>query len=473
MKRLTALVFCLLLLGACVMPASANSAQSYWTGVDQSGAIITDGDSPILVEKELLTFDLQETPSNHYFTVEEFLAYTGKVTAEYTFYNPSDIHVTAKLLFPFGREPDYASFYDYEAGAHIYNVDTEKYSVLISGQPVETKIRHTLSSYSHQFELEKDLDLVCDSFVADDFYTPDLPVTKYTFRISGVDTATYNAANVAFDIANELGDYRIYFPGCSGFHTLKNGDARVSTSVSNQEKFDLYIFGTAPASPPQWAAYKNGDLENKNRISGSVDLISAESTTFQAFILENWNETTGVSQIDWYNAAVAEIKESASRYSQFPLVELNRHSHGFEGSLLRWYEYEITLDAGQRIVNAVTAPIYPAIDLNYDPAVCDYTYLLSPAKTWKSFGTLEIVVNTPYYLSNCSLDGFMKTDNGYRLSLNGLPDKELSFFLSTSENPIKPTPSYQRDYGLFWIIAAAGLIIGVAVFSLILRKIKK
>ncbi len=39
-----------------IVTVFANSAQTYWEGVEQSGAIITEGDSPIVVEKELLTF---------------------------------------------------------------------------------------------------------------------------------------------------------------------------------------------------------------------------------------------------------------------------------------------------------------------------------------------------------------------------------------------------------------------------------
>jgi len=43
---------------------------------------------------------VQEFPRNYYSTAEEFLAYTGHVTAEYTFYNPADYTVTATLVFP-------------------------------------------------------------------------------------------------------------------------------------------------------------------------------------------------------------------------------------------------------------------------------------------------------------------------------------------------------------------------------------
>lgn len=144
-SKIASVMLCILLLiNICAVPVFANSAQSYWEGVDQSGAIIVDGDSPIIVEKELLTFDLQEFPKNYYADVGDFLAYTGKVTAEYTFYNPSEMTVTAKLLFPFGCEAQYADFYDYENGVRLENVDTDKYNILMNGETIEKKILYTL-----------------------------------------------------------------------------------------------------------------------------------------------------------------------------------------------------------------------------------------------------------------------------------------------------------------------------------------
>ena len=42
------------------MPASANSAMTWWEGTESSGAIIAGKECPIVVERELLTFDIQD-----------------------------------------------------------------------------------------------------------------------------------------------------------------------------------------------------------------------------------------------------------------------------------------------------------------------------------------------------------------------------------------------------------------------------
>ena len=187
-KRLVSAV-CAVLLGlGSVLPVCANSAQTWWSGTDASGTILTDTECPIVVEKELLTFDLPDFPLNHYFTAEEFNAYAGRVTAEYTFYNPADYTVTARLLFPFGNLPDYHAYiYNEETDAYDLIDDTAKFDVTVNGEAIEKTLRHTLKDRYDKFDLERDLANLHTGYMSDAFYTPDMPVTKYTYTVSGVD----------------------------------------------------------------------------------------------------------------------------------------------------------------------------------------------------------------------------------------------------------------------------------------------
>lgn len=102
-KAITAVFTVLLLSAVFIQPTHANSAQRHWSGTDSTGALVKEKNCPLVVDKELLTFDVQEFPKNYYNSTEEFLTYTGKVTAEYTFRNPADYAVTATLVFPFGN----------------------------------------------------------------------------------------------------------------------------------------------------------------------------------------------------------------------------------------------------------------------------------------------------------------------------------------------------------------------------------
>ena len=148
----------------------------------------------------------------------------------------------------------------------------------------------------------------------------------------------------------------------------------------------------------------------------------------------------------------------------------------FASSLMRWYQYEITIEPKSSITNTVTAPIYPAIDARYVPTIFNYTYLLSPASTWSSFGELEIVVNTPFYITDNTIDGFIKTDNGYTYKQNGLPSGELEFTLCTDKNPKFQLYRGGIPIQLIVFIAVVVLLLVVALIVvsvfLIIRKIK-
>ncbi|MBQ3000329.1 MAG: hypothetical protein IJD63_01130, partial [Oscillospiraceae bacterium] len=337
MKRLTAFLLVLLLFVDSTPSVSANSAQSYWEGVDRAGAIVTDGNSPIVVEHELLTFDLQEFPQNYYRDEAEFLAYTGKVTAQYTFHNPSDMTVTAKLLFPFGTAP----WYGMESGT-----DTGKYDILIDGQPVEKNIRHTLSD-NDQFSLSQDLALISDDFAEDGFYYPDMPVTAYKFSVSDVDKTTYKSATVAFDVPAGLGSRRYYLPESRGSQRQDDGDMRVVIYAG--ESFYIYVIGQPLATMPEFKFYQNGAARDSEQISGTASYVDSHTMTFQEFILEDWSEETGVSETDWYNAKLADLK-NGHRSDEYPVVFRDKYGD-FSQNLMRWYEYEITLEPNQRIVN--------------------------------------------------------------------------------------------------------------------------
>lgn len=441
MKKMVSLGLCALLLcNIGSTHAEANSAQSRWAGKDATGALVADENCPVIVEKEVLTFDIPEFPKGYYGKKEEYLSYHAKVTAEYTFYNPADYTVTATLLFPFGNEPDYA-FFDYggEDEGAVFNTDTTKYDVLVNGQPVEKRIRHSLSYVYDQFVLEEDLALLHDGFLEDTFYSPDmLSVTKYVYRTGGVDTKTYKAANVAFDVKKDTTTRKTYFVNQSGFHTQKDGDGRLSAWVeTNRDETELvlYIIGEPLREQPDWKFYKDGGVEDGEEIAGTVTYVGSSTVTLREFALRDWSEETGVSEEDWYNAVIAMMKEDETHNSH-GMLSLERYQ-ALERNLMRWYEYEITLAPGERIVNTVTAPIYPGIVLDFEPPVYNYTYLLSPAKTWAAFLELQIVINTPYYVVNGTgnIEGLKQTGNGYMAFIDGLPEEECEFTLSTELNP--------------------------------------
>lgn len=57
--------------------------------------------------------------------------------------------------------------------------DICKYGVKVNDKEIKSVLRHTFSTEGSKFNLENDMSLLHDGFVKDDFYSPDLTVTKY------------------------------------------------------------------------------------------------------------------------------------------------------------------------------------------------------------------------------------------------------------------------------------------------------
>lgn len=436
-KSIPIIAVCLAL---CALPVSANSAQMHWSGVRANGTIITDEACPLEVSHERLTFDAQEFPSNHYSDEDKWLTYSGSVRAEYTFYNPADYDVTATLAFPFGKLPDYGM-----------DALSESYGITVNGGEVPHTLRHTYSESYSDFQLETDLPLLIDGYVEDAFYAPDTPVTTYTWKLGGTEESsvftTWTDNNTRLLCENLTG------------YTTREKDIVIRFSTGFDKLFTVYVIGVLPEDTV-WRFFADKSLETE--ITADMTLTQTKEMTFRQLAMRDYDPSSGVLEHDWYNAVVAMLN-----HEQIECGVLFRTELDISRSLLRWYEYELTVGAGEQANNTVTAPLYPSINSLWEPTIYGYTYLLSPAKSWADFGGLEIIVNTPYYMTESQPGGFEKTDAGYTLTLDGLPEGELTFTLSTSVNPKK---SSRWGVGVPILIAAAVVIAGGVVLVVTHRK---
>ena len=308
--------------------------------------------------------------------------------------------------------------------------------------------------------LDEDLPKLADSYICDSFFVPDMPVRVQRYSVTGIDKE-YGAATAAFVINADSAKTRVLCEKQTGGARLKKG-SQASCWVQNGDTITVYIFGELPKEELIWTLYENGACEKV--IEGTVSSEFSEMT-FKDYALRGYDENSGILESDWYNAQV-ELLRLGSEIWGNGLVQIEAGVF----SLMRWYEYTITLEPGQTLKNAVTAPLYPAIDADYTPSIYAYTYLLSPAKTWTQFGELDITVNTPYYMTECGIDGFTRTDSGYALTLPGLPEGELTFTLSEAERPQPPKRSILHLMPTELIIVPAAVLVAVAAVFLPARR---
>ena len=454
-----ALALCLaLLLPLLALPASANSAQSYWRGTTAAGALVTGEDCPLVVEKEVLTFDLEEFPQQYYNEAADYLAYPGRVRAQYTFHNPADYAVEATLVFPFGTRPDYGLIRDPETDQVLSDPGGRGYGVTADGQPVPVLLRHTYSPWGAQFDLDTDMARLHDGFLEDPFYRPDLPVTRYIYRPVGVDLDAYPAANAAFVWTGDPDSTRVLMENQNGGRTLADG-VQLECWVE-EGSFAVNFLGEPPEEPLTWTFYENGACQG--RIEGTMELADTQTTTLGELLLRDYDPACGVLDYDWFNAAVEALGQLEWEHG---VIMGGEFSFDLSGQLMGWYQYQLALAPGATLVNTVTAPMYPTVDGGYEPPIYQYTYLLSPARSWAGFGTLDITLNTPFVLTQSDPGGFEAVEGGYALHLDGLPQGELTFTLCAQAGPSSLRTTLPEQGASQWLLFAGTVILIPALLT--------
>lgn len=480
-RVLAGLLITAVIFAQSVITPLANSAQMHFEGISATGAVMTDTESPVEVEREVLTFDITEFPDFDYKSVSDMQAYSSKVTAEYTFFNPSEYEITAKLLFPFGNRPNYyfGRVFDEEKGSYVYYDDTEKFNIMARGEEIEKTLRHTYSKGFGDFELEEQLSRLREDFFEEGFLTRSTAVVKYTFSVNSIEEGYQNGI---FSVALEENGERAYL--VSNYNSFKRvGDKfRLGYQGKAGEQFVIYsLGGTSPAleNLANWQCHE--DAKFKKEIEGNITLCAKEELIFADLAFASYNSALGVSEADWYNALVDYLQE---RKDTDFLFRAPSDNFDISENLMRWYEYSLTFGAGERLVNSVCAPIYPDINAYYEPEIYEFNYLSTPAKTWRKFGSLEIKINTPYALVESmsapqEAEGYptpvyVKTDSGYSISYETLPNEDISFTLSKSEKPER-IKQYYEDHRFFpleiRIVLTAVLSVTVLVLSVTLAVI--
>lgn len=439
-KKILSLICTFVMFFSFDVPVQANSAAQIWEGRNSSGVIVKEADIPIIVENELLTFDLPTLPYASYRNAESFLAYDSKVTAKYTFCNPTDMTITATLLFPFGDYPSY--------GAAGIQAELEKYGVYINDGKIDANIRHTANYRYDKFDTDAHIASLSDEFLEDDFYNPDLTITKYSYEIVGqqINSAYFN---INIDTVGSERRIVLYNSNLGGYISESGGFAMNSRYNKNEKKnVCFYVFGKPLDTMPDVSWYVTNGLQPDTKIDGEFSYLGSETTTLRDFIFSEYEKKDGiyeVSEVDWYNACITNLKLREESRGTTRVIR-----SFFFTSLMRWFEYKVTFKPGEKIENTVVAPMYPMIDAESNPYEYRYTYLLSPASCWADFGKLDIIINTPYEMSESSLQGFEKTERGYRLVRDGLPTNtkgysDLYFTLLNDGNTPKYEPGSNAD----------------------------
>lgn len=398
----------------CTEPVNANSAQTSWQGTDTSGTAITDEECPVIVEHEDLTFTLPNLPD------QAERGYNNRFTAEYTFVNPSDVTAEVLLSFPLGNEPAYYK-YDIFDASH-YHPERDDYEISADGKPIESIDRYTYHPWE-SFSITEELNLLRDDYLTDDFYKPDTEVYIYTFHFD-YDHDQKRYTWVQADLPCDP-DIRRYTSD-SEFMSKASGDIfqirfQLTDIIHPDDLYHLYVIGKPLDEIPSWQPEIETD-------KADCEFIGQEKISFEDYIFLNYEENSDISKVDYYNASVSQIQDTFLNVCSFSRFRLSDF-------LMHWKQYKLVFKPRQQIVNNVSGPAYPNVNTSYIPYTYEYTYLLTPASTWKSFGSLDITVESELKMLDSSIGDFTSTEKGYSKHLDTLPDQDLSFSLCRSTDP--------------------------------------
>lgn len=464
---LIALVFCsAAVFGPLSTPALANSAQKEWEGETSSGILISgDGDAPIVVDKEVLTFDIQHEVGPDYSADSKM----NTVTAEYTFTNPTDNTYTVHAVFPFMD------------GTYIYYDDdfddTKYYDVKIDGASVDNAMRATYTADYYGFDLEKEISLIRNDYATADDWDLDATVYRYTVSIQmpvELQKADGYRKELYFNMAMQSGKilfsqtpdkvYSGIYQNYDSFH-LYNSYASIEV-YSIGQPLDLEAVFENAFFVDRSDDYQNPDVYT----GGEITVKSAENMLFSDLVYLDYDENGSISRMDWHNVVFDMWHDRDTNYDRHNVGLFDfdyRHTR-------RWYDYEITFQPHQTVINTVKAPILPSIHQNYEPTKYVYSYLLSPASTWADFKDLTINVNTPFYILDLK-DGWQKTDSGYTAHYDTLPEfGTLEMTICSSAEPkIQKNYFYAVVWGLLIFVEIVIFLIPIAIIVVAIILIKK
>lgn len=406
-KLLYGLFSCILFLSMTVF-VRANSALTNWNGTDAAGILTADEDCPIVVEHETLTFTLSDGGK----TADRF-------AAEYTFHNPSDLQIEAELSFPFGGAPGY-----YRSEGPYDN--TSLYHVFLNGEEITPQVRYTFIDY-RQFDVEKDLKLLQDTYREDPFFHPGLAVYEYRLHFETdptiLDQGFY--INTSADLKNSPEQVRYLFDTDRGGYQTGTEGSRIMISLDEAvQDVVLYTFGEEVQL--DWS-YQTTEKEGKET-DGSCQMEKARQLTYEEFLREKQTEEE-ILPIDYYNAVTDYFNLEDTGKIFLPRLEY------MEQRLMKWFRYTLTFAPGETLTNTVEAPSYPYIDAGYEDEVYGYRYLLSPASTWREFKGLQVNVVSGWEMLKSTPAGFEKTETGYTAIFDHLPEEELYFEMCRVADP--------------------------------------
>lgn len=412
-NRILTTVAVILLFAILPMTVTTSSATPASPPSKRYGQPVSDTKIPkdigVIIEEQNITFDLPEFPK---LNSEDMLdgSIPGSVRIDYSLYNPTEKEISFDISYPFGKASGSFEYYDH--------IETDKYSILVNGEPVDTAARYGLDlHYNNYHNNDNDLNaIISDEYISGEYCSPDMTVTKYTFEQGDVNEKLYHC--VAFDInPKDMNGACVYLDGVDRIDRQKDGDYRISIQTKGKgSTYDLYVFGGDLTETPEWFMYLYGNTTDGNEEKGNIKLINTETITFAEFASSQNDGSLGINELDWYNIIATELSSKAE--DNVKAFDFNCFEEEADNFIFGGLSYGITLAPGEHTVVTVNAPVYPTIETANNPYTYTYSYIRLQNNAWLLTGNINVNIITPYYIVEYEGSQYHKTEDGYSLTIN-------------------------------------------------------
>ncbi|NLX77997.1 MAG: hypothetical protein GXZ01_11640 [Clostridiaceae bacterium] len=413
-----------------LQPSFANSLPSYWEGYPSYEVLSVDENSPIEVKSEHLLFDISEFKEYRY-------TITGRVTAAYEMFNPTDEDLTVQMAFPFITRLDAFSKDDISITADNENIPFEIYI----GEPVEGYSR-TETEQENFLDISRITKAINTAPFQGRIFSETDKGVLYTFEV-----VPENEEEIRFSVAFNDIDARTKI-AADGFNSFEGGQdyIKVSGWCRGKTVFNIFVLGdktdfkvegyTDVSDKERTDSFSYNVTEKIITVKSFIDDIPEEPGTYYSDIIDQVIQGIGKSQLcKMYMSAMDEI------LSHSPFVSYGDLKGEIFTNRLIILVYGVQFPANSGRTVSVRYNATGTMDkLNTKEPLYSFTYLLTPAKYWASFSNLNIEVLTPArapYMVQSSIEFENAGTRHYTASVETLPENELTFTIYSENKQIK------------------------------------